>query len=264
MKLKAELEGYLVEKAFELGDLNKKATEFALEPNFDETINTILKYYSLKSELSEFFIDLPVSKINNPQARELLRKIFSPDGLHIERMSKAILEILQINSQPEIYFSDKDYRKLQELASDHLYSWFGPYEYVERLLKIGFVILGISVPDSFHKFVDQARQCYAFQQYLAVYSLCRTILEIAVRDVGQKKGKLPHDKGKVKEDILRRFGDMKNKIVPTFQKDEIGKIYDKASGLIHGNKIVGESEAVELFERTLKAVYALYHYYGYA
>jgi hypothetical protein len=265
MNLRPETEGALIQKAYDLERLSKDLTRLAIEKNVEEQVfNIIWDYYAIKNEVIEILIDYPVSKISNPKARDILNRIVTHEGLYIEQIAQNILRILRIKEDAASYFSANRDARFEELSWDLLYSWFGPIAYVESLARTGFLILGTSVPESFHQFIDQARQCIAFQQYLAVYSLCRTILEIAVRDVGQKSGKLPRDHGNVKEDILRRFSTMKNKVVPTYQRPEIEKIYDKASGLIHGNKVVGETEALDLFDRTLKAVHNLYESYGHA
>ena len=154
-----------------------------------------------------------------------------------------------------------DFDEQSNLGSNLFYSWISDYEYMEGLFKIGSLLIGTSIPNILERYVDQARKCYALQQYLSVYALCRTILEISVRDIGQRKGRLPRDKVKVKHTELRKLHYMKNKVVPKFLKGDAGRIYDRTSGLIHGRKTIGKEDAYDMFKRTLELVQKLYDYY---
>jgi len=258
MDMHPNIEGELREKAHKLQSLNDQIIESIDPVDIDKFEKAMLDYYGLKNEICAVLLDYPVAKLHDKEVRELLSQATSKEGLEIEILLADHLNDLGIKKKPHEIFDPYGFDEYDQLASDHLFSWFGPEAYIKNLFIAGYLILGTAVPSHFKKFVDQARQCFAFEQYLAVYSLCRTILEIAVRDVGQKKGILPRDKGKVKHDVLRRFQEMKRKVVPKSLREEVENIYDKASGLIHGNKTVKKSEAIDLLRRTLKVVQNLY------
>lgn len=114
-------------------------------------------------------INLP--DINDKFAKEILHKISQGEALPAERAFQG--------SVLEEYFVDELHEnEIEQLGSDLFYSWFSHYEYIEGLYNIGSLILSIGkIPENLVHFIHEARNCYAFQQYSAVYSLCRTILD---------------------------------------------------------------------------------------
>jgi hypothetical protein len=245
-------------KALRLEELDRLAVRAIIESGKDEFVKCWDEFERLKNEVRLILAEFPVAKVHDPKAREVLSKVNSSDQFQLDLLLRRIEKAAGEKFLCDDVFEHMSFEEEDDLIYDFLYSWLRPTSYINDLCDIGSLVIGVPVPDHLHDFVDQARQCYAFQQYQAVYALCRTILEVAVRDVGQKKGKLPRDKGKVKHDVLRRFGEMKAKAVPKRLKSEVGEIYDRSSGLIHGNKTVGQSDAVELFRRTLITVQELY------
>ena len=258
MEMSPTTEGALREKAARVEELNNYATKALIESDFKSFCKYSREYECIIGEIKLLLVKFSVAKIHDPKTRNLIDKISQGNSFAIDNYNSKIEEITGLKVISDDVFEGISVDDENQFISDYLFSWFGPNEYINALCSIGSMVLGVSVPEHLQAFVHQARQCFAFQQYLAVYALCRTILEIAVRDVGQRKGKLPRDKGKVKQDVLRRFGDMKSKAVPKELKDEVGEIYDKASGLIHGNKTVGKADAADLFRRTLITIQALY------
>ena len=66
-----------------------------------------------------------------------------------------------------------------------LYDLIGPEEYLAGLAEIFLIVpVGTSIPEHLHSFFKEARQCYALGQFIAVQSLCRTILESTVNEIG--------------------------------------------------------------------------------
>lgn len=155
-----------------------------------------------------------------------------------------------------------DDEEIEAIGWDIFRSWFSYYEYVKGMLKISSLLLGTSIGSKeLESYVNEARKCYSFQQYVSVYSLCRTILESSVRNIGQRKKKLPKDKGNVKRWEIRNWNHMKNKVVPKALKGEAEKIYDRTSGLIHGRSTICKDDAYNMFKRTIDIVQNLYDYY---
>ncbi|MFC1556954.1 hypothetical protein ACFL6I_19655 [candidate division KSB1 bacterium] len=93
-------------------------------------------------------------------------------------------ELFKVVCIEEYFLDELAESEIEQLGLDLFYSWFSHYEYIEGFCSIGTLILEKGkIPDYLAHFLDEARICYAFQQYSAVYSLCRTILEITVRNV---------------------------------------------------------------------------------
>ena len=122
--------------------------------------------------------------------------------------------------------------------------------------------MGTAVPKILMKFVDEARSCFAFQQYNALCSLCRTILEVAVRDICKRKQFIKENNDNVipfdnynKDNISQlinkiSWGELRKKIKDIY--------YNKTSFLIHGHKTIKRKEAKELFRETIMVVQYLY------
>jgi len=256
-----KIEGELISKALQVAELNKSAVRSVIDNDLDKLFSFLKEIGALKRWIKTTLIDHPVATIHDKKAQEILRKISSGEEMPADRMIKHMEEWTGQNLSYDGVFDGMDEKEIWDMGSEQFYSWFSHSEYIEGLFNISALILGVSVPSQLEKYVDQARTCYAFQQYLAVYSLSRTILETAIRDIGQRKGRLPRDKGNVSHLELRDFNHMKNKIVPRFIKGEVDNIYAVTSGLIHGGKTVNKDEAKDVFKRSLDVIQKLYDHY---
>jgi hypothetical protein len=108
------------------------------------------------------------------------------------------------------------------------------------------------------RFVDEAKNCYAFQQYNAVYLLCRTILESCVRNICVRRRLItPRQSNPIPIEKYRWY-DLKDAVAKGALKRQIGDLYSDLSSLIHGRKVASSKEAKAAFESTLKTVHALY------
>jgi hypothetical protein len=137
--------------------------------------------------------------------------------------------------------------------------------YYIRLMFIGSLILGISnVPSNLYSFVKEARENYALGNYNAVFSLCRTIIEISMKDIINKK-KIRHKDGRIidiKDDPITT---LINSVSRGVLNQKLKTLYfSKTSAVIHGwKKIDKEEEARELLKDTLKVIQELYSFHGY-
>jgi hypothetical protein len=254
-ELSPKFEGYITTKALRIDELN----DLTLESFSDGDVKNALKYMDefidLKHEIQKSLYDISSAKIHNKKAREIIRKVKQKEDFEVDifvkHIEQATGEKLLIDDVTELLSEDEIW----------LGSWVSTYEYIRGLGKIGSLIIGTTIPKRLERYVDEARNCFAYGQYLAVYSLSRTILETAVRDIGQKKKILPKNTDKVKRWELRKWGRIKDKVVPKYLRDEVKTIHGHTSGLIHGNKLIGEKEAIEIFMRTLTIVHKLYDHY---
>jgi hypothetical protein len=251
-------EGALIKMAARVRDLNKNAFKAILEGDSKTFVQCGVEYEDLKTEIKRFLIDMPVAKIHDPQAQEVISRIsrgdkFQLDELHERLQNETGTEFVSKDVLEDMGFFEED-----KFINEYLFSWLRPSRYINDLCSIGSLIIGVSIPPHLSMYVEEARQCYALEQYQAVYSLCRTVIEVAVRDVGQRRGKLPRDKGNVKYGEFTGFSEMRSKVVPARLRGEVGDIYSKASRLIHGNKTIRKADAANLFRRTLLMVQELY------
>ena len=256
--LSAKPEGDLVKKALKIHDLDKSATKTFVNKDLKTFVLILLDFVELKKKIKRALLEISSTTINDKKALGILRNI----SLGIEsQCDKYLKNISQMQGVDCSVLEQFNWKEMDEIGSDIFHSWFCAIDYVEGMLKISSLFLDISIPKILDKYVDEARKCYALQQYLSVYALCRTILETSIRDIGQRKGILPKDKGLLKRWELRKWTHMRNKVVPKFLNDEIDSLYDRTSGLIHGQKVVNKDIAYETFKETLEIVQRLYDYY---
>lgn len=165
-----------------------------------ELINETQKFQSLRDEIKADLLGKSVIEVRDNAAKLILSKIsnnedfFAESIIEIMEGNDSLREFIPLTISPQ---SETDYErlneeKLDELAFSEFYSWFGPSIYFWNLLEIGVLIVDKKVHAKVEKFVDEARQCYAFERYNAVYSICRTMIEAALRDVGLRLGKIKY------------------------------------------------------------------------
>ena len=207
----------------------------------------------------------------NKEARTIIQKIKLGEKLPLEK-------IFNGTALEELFEDELSDDEIDSLESDVFYSWFSGYDYVRDLYCVGTLIAGVGeLPSSLSLFVDELRQCYVFQRYLAVYALCRTVIEITARDI-YKKNDLDDPKSenriRVKELILRthpkfRFPDSAPTLYQMIKMltslhpyermgDRLHNIRKKTNPLVHGNRDVGGVKPAEIMRETLQAVHDLY------
>jgi hypothetical protein len=253
----------LTQTALEMNELDEAIKKDILEVRPDQIEAHLESFNEKRRELKRDLLHYSAYTIENETARDIIHQVLANNEFEADWFLKTILAEREENDSDRVVerFTGLSDAELSELAHEHFYSWIGPVGIMDRLYKIGALILVASVPKHLEKYVSEARWCYAFEQYLAVYSLSRTILETGIREVGQEVGKLPRDEENVKQSILRKFHKMKEKVVPSQLMAEVEDIYYPACGLIHGNITVGEKEANTMLRKTLTVVQKLYEYY---
>ncbi|MBE9547337.1 MAG: hypothetical protein IMF10_07575 [Proteobacteria bacterium] len=251
--MSSSLDVVLTQDAIKLKRIDQLIVKLILEWNIDELFKTIQEFMDLRKKIKKDLIDYPTAKIHDTQAQEILSKIIQEEPFQADNFLKALE-----NKTGESYDFDKlEYDEIEEL-SDLFYSWFSHYEYLEGLYEIGSLIVGFSIPDTLKSYVSEARTCYAFQQYNAVYGLCRTILEIAIRHRCERKGIIKHQKGKIVDFDVYRPGELINKATRGPLRDKVKEIYSDTSALLHGRKTVNSDDAKKMFKDTLRVVQDLY------
>ncbi len=257
--MNTDFESVLLQNALKLKESNKLVIQAIADCNVDQFGKLLDDFIKLKKTIRADLIDRDVVRIDDKKAQEILRKISWGEDFPADQMLKAIAE----TTGEELDLNLLEDYEIEEMGSNLFYSWYSHYEYINNLYSIGVLVVGISVPDTLRCFVSEARRCYAFQQYNAVYSLCRTILEASVKDVCSRKflNETKTDKVNLETDSINS---LINKVAEGELRNAIKSLYyGKTSPLVHGNKTINSTEAGDVFKETLKAVQELYSSHGF-
>ena len=199
--------------------------------------------------------------------------------------TKEFIEDLSTEAKNELdflFFKDdltpEEERELAEEFFDTIY--FGE-SYIRDLYNCGILIARIgSLPEFLKDFINEVRECFAFEKYLAVCALCRTILEISIRDLYNLEGfndkksqehaiaegyfskKKKGSKWKYAEDYNISLHDMTNVLckLPEYEnfRQEIRDLKTEMNRVIHGNKTSNREESKNMIKRTLELIHNLY------
>lgn len=251
--MKAAIEGQITQDALELTKLDRLVVKFVVEWNPEELSKSLHEYIQVKRKIKTALIDNPVVKIHDRTAQDVLKKLN-----HDDFQADKLIRMIESQSQETVSLDGLDEAEIEELGSDLFYSWYSHYEYIEALYDIGSLIVGISIPDSLTSYVSEARSCYAFQQYNAVYGLCRTILETAVRHTCERKGLIKKSGGMVIDFDSYKPSELINKAATGMLRERLKNIYSNTSTMLHGRKTINSEDAKTMFRNTLEAVQDLY------
>lgn len=242
----------LTQLALELKDLDHSVIEAVIKgKDEDEWRELLHQFIEKRKELKAGFVDLPIVAIHNKEAREIIQSLYSDKAIFVTE--KFIRNKVERDSD---LFNDEE---LDQIASDFFYSWYSGTDYVERMLEIGPLTLGINLgrEHSLNVFFSEARSCYAFENYHALYALCRTILEISVRDVCKRKRLIRND---VTDMDFYKLPKMIKKVSLGKEalRNRMDDIRENTNPLVHGRKTINSSEAIELFKKTIELIQDLY------
>ena len=248
-----EIEAQLTQDATKLDKLNRAVVKAVIEWNPDNIGKSLKEYVNTKVKIKTALIDFPVAKIHDHLAKNVLSKIGQGESFQADN----IIKMLESQSQEAVSLEALDDSEIEKLGSDLFYSWYSHYEYIEALYDIGSLIVSITIPETLRTYVSEARSCYAFQQYNAVYGLCRTILESAIRHTCERKGFITRGSNVVDIEFYKP-AELINKAAKGNLRQRLKDIYSKTSTLLHGRKTIKSEDAKKMFRDTLKAVQDLY------
>jgi hypothetical protein len=217
------------QQALELADIRRRASEALTSGDFDAWLDLVAPQAAAGQRLQRAMLQKAVHVVKDPDARRLLAD-----------------------------FEVDDIEDINEAGNRLLRSWLSPQDYVLALLRVNALISPVPVPETLRQFVEEARQCYAFDQPNAVYSLSRTILETAVNDICVRIGRMP--KHVLQEDnfcewpFSRRLGLLSSGPCHTRAYDH----YKLLCRLVHGGTTVTPGEALTALAETLGFVSQLY------
>lgn len=154
-----------------------------------------------------------------------------------------------------------DESEINELAIDWFYTWTSGDDYVRNLLEIGKLVLKADIPEDLHALVEETRRCYALDQYLAVCSLSRTILEAFLVHLCNKVGQPPEvdEHGHPKTSSLFEIASMGDKRT----KKRLRRLYGVTSTRIHAGKTIGWKKAKSILQEVILLLQEIYDLHGY-
>jgi len=223
------------QQALELAENRRRASEALTLGDIDTYLELIVPRATAIERLQNALLEGAVYVVKDPGARRLLAEI---ELSEIEDMDQAGMRLL--------------------------YSWLAPRDYALALSRVSALISPVSVPETLRKFVEEARQCYAFQQPNAVYSLSRTILETAVNDICVWIGRMP--KHVLQEDDFREWP-FSRRLRLLSSGPSYTRAYDHYKllcRLVHGGTTVTSGEALIALAETLGYVSQLYAVHSHA
>lgn len=257
----------LTELTHQLYELDLKAIKYVCEidgnksvSEIDELVKILDDFFKLKLEIKTILIEFNYIEIKDELARKVLQKINTNQQFEADKYLTIVTgdkDYETNNFQLDELISDSE---ISDLASDLFYSWFCGEQYVRNLYSIGSMILGVTIPDILRSICDETRKCLALEQYKAVYSLCRTMLETCMRDVGIKKGTIKlrgDDHHFYNEYPPKRLFDCVSQPKGELNK-KIKRLYYEISSFIHGIKTVDYKTAENTYFETLKIISKLY------
>lgn len=247
----------LQKDALEMRRLNRLMVKAVAESDLSSLQKILPEYLETKKRIKAQLLEIPTPKIHDRQALGILRRLSEGVNLPADNIVTALEEMAGVQGSLTA-LGEED---IESLGSDLFYSWFSHYEYIEGLYEMGSLVVSISVPDHLSKFVNEAKNSYAFQRYNAVYSLCRTILESSVRDICVRRRFITQRQGNLIAIEEYRWRDLKEAVAKGSLRRQLGDLYSELSSLIHGRKVVSGEIAKTAFESTLKTVHALYAYH---
>ena len=247
----------LQKDALEMRRLNRLMVKAVAKSDLSSLQKILSEYVETKKRIKTQLLEIPTPKIHDRQALRILQRLSEGENLPADNIVTSLEGMAGVQGS----LTALDEEEIESLGSDLFYSWFSHYEYIEGLYEMGSLVVSISIPDHLSKFVNEAKNSYAFQQYNAVYSLCRTILESCVRDICVRRRFSTQRQGNLIPIEEYWWRDLKEAVAKGSLRRQLGDLYSELSFLIHGRKIVSGDAAKTAFESTLKTVHALYVYH---
>lgn len=238
--------------------IDRRVIKAAVEGKLESLIQSVSEYKALRNSIQTRLLDQPVVSIDDARAIDLLRKITTGEGMPTEKIIEHINSIAGSDQSHGKF----DQESLDTLGSDLFYSWFSHVEYVTGLAELRPLVVRASVRENVARLVRQIKDCYAFQQYEAAYSLCRTVIEASIRDICFRCRLIP-DLAE-NEILFKRFTwkQLREKVASGSLEEQLKLIYSELCTVLHGRREVSKEEARQAFENTLGVIEKLYMDHG--
>jgi len=249
----------IVKKSLRLKELDKLIIKSIAMLDVKQFPKYMVEFHDLKKQVKKYILENPVidlQYIKKPEVRSIIQLIVAGEPFQVDRVLAA----------SSLLTGELDEVDLDELGSDLFYSWFCSDDYIRGLCEIGALVISCGeLPANLTRFVYEARDCYAFQQYNAVFSLCRTILEVCIKDLAAIYKLIPSDSGNVRQmksrnpelnELINQICDANN--IFRGVRNQLHKIRRETNFIIHGNRIVKKQEAKDMLKDTLSVIHKLY------
>lgn len=244
----------LEDDLLELAARDRRVIRAFMESDRSGLQTAVNEYQTLSREIRTHLLDQAAVSISDPNAVSILQRITTGEGLSTDKF------LLQLNSivDPSKIPEELDGFDLESLGSDLFYSWFSDYEYIRGLAELRPLVLRGTAGEGVSRLVREIKDCYAFQQYDAAFSLCRTAIEASVRDICLRRGLFP---GLGQNVILFeefRWSQLRDRVSSDGLREQLRDLYRDLSTVLHGRRTVSKDEARRAFKSTLQAIEQLY------
>lgn len=244
----------ITEAALQLAELDRRVVRDVVERNTEDLAPALEAYITIRRNLRTQLLEGPVLTVESDEAATVLRKIGEGDGLPTDRIIRRLLPDAG-ELAPEMEF---DEQRLSELGDQLFYSWFSHHEYVTGLAELRPLIHPRPVPEAISKLVRQIQDVYAFQQYDATYALCRTVIEVCIRDICVRRHLFP-DIGK---DVVPyekyQWSKLRDRVSEGPLRERLRLHYARLSTVLHGRESAQKESARVAFQETLELIEKLY------
>lgn len=240
--------------------IGEEILDFLKKKDIDSLIPSISRYIETRKRLKRQILKSGVVSVKDPLIKESIVNISSGNGIKPDRIIETLFSTVTKKEYKIDELTEDDF---DDWGSDLFYSWYSHYEYIEALADLRPLILKTRPNTLIATFVSEIRQCYAFQQYNAAYSLCRTLIEACVREIIVQKRLMPD----FDDDSIfyekHSWWELRKKVAP--ESLEIGRklkdIYSDICKIIHGRKTISNGEFKYGFKTTLEVVEKLYSHH---
>lgn len=243
----------LIQQATLLIELDRKVVRAVVESNFEKVQPLLLEFRETKIKVLKKLSELKIVENVDDGTRQIL------DRVQREFPTDNIIKNLEKKSGIDASFFELSWDEADEIGSDLLYSWISHYEFVRDLFKVNTLIFQATIPTGLRQYINEVRNCFAFQQYNATISLCRTILEAAAKDICENKGFFePHG-----ENVIEINPEKFNQLIKAISSGELKKravklYFRDACPVVHGDRAVTSDEALHILQNTTEIVQQLY------
>jgi hypothetical protein len=150
-----------------------------------------------------------------------------------------------------------DDSELFDLSWDDFHQWHSPGHYIQGQIVTRCLISPVPLPGALPKILSEIRMSYAFGQMIAIYGLCRSLVETALTDVCFRIGALT--KAQIEDDYFFKDFPPSKRINWVFRgpdRSEAFALYTATSRVIHGTKTPTDTH--NIVRRSIALVELLY------
>jgi hypothetical protein len=248
----------LQDDALYLAELDRRVIRDLLENNTEDFGAAISDYMTLRRDIQKRILGSPTSTIQKSDAADILRKISGGGGLPSDK----VIERLVQQSDENYSIESLSEEEINELGHEIFYPWFSHYDYIQGLAELRPLILRHQIPEFISRLVKEIKECYAFQQYDAAYSMCRTFIEACIRDICVRCNLFPDLDDNVILFGKYHWGTLRDKVSSGDVRKRLNDLYAELSTLVHGRKCVSQDQARQAFRDTLEIVEAMYSFHN--